>query len=291
MPCRLLCLMLMDSKSSLPQHILFNYHKLCGSTTLACGEMAIAATIILCSVLFLCALTPASMADYASECSEQNVTEYLTSTLTQECAESLESLEMRMLSMDPSDSFIPSSSDLDRACTAGCAGAYAGWLRGQCGDPFTARMLEGMCVFTADTATAGQRCRFAFPDAIENLRGEFEAIMACGIGMSDSSCLHACDAAMNSLIDRIGCCYQSLYNNTEFLHWLINDMSVVEAVEHLGRAPEWNLCVADLPPKCEMIERTVFSPPTTPRPSSAIGQYSIVTFNIILLAVLVSVVQ
>ena len=87
-----------------------------------------------------------------------------------------------------------------------------------------------------------QTCRTKMPpDAIENLRGEFEAIMACGIGMSDSSCLPACDAAMNSLIDRIGCCHQSLYNNTEFLHWLINGCSICSAqlaVQALSRSED-----------------------------------------------------
>lgn len=236
-----------------------------------------AAVMIASTVMFLCTLTPPSIANPV--CSEQNVTEYLTSTLTEKCVVSLGNLEMRMLNMETSDSFVPSLLDLDRACTTSCAGAYADWLREQCADPFTARMLEGMCVFTADTVTVGPRCRFAFPDAVENLGGKVNAVMTCGIGVSDSSCVPSCHAAMNLLIDEIGCCYQSLYNDTDFLHWLINDTSIVQAVGLLGRVPEWNLCVDDLPPQCEVIARPTM---TKPRPSSAI-RHSIATCTMLLI--------
>jgi hypothetical protein len=82
----------------------------------------------------------------------------------------------------------------------------------------------------------------------------------------------ACESAMNALLDKIGCCYQSLYNNTEFLQWLfnagvINDTTIVESVVNLGRAPEWNLCVDNLPTMCEVIA----APERTQTPLSSIS--------------------
>ncbi len=86
--------------------------------------------------------------------------------------------------------------------------------------------------------------------------------------------------AMNNLIGILGCCYQSLYNNTDFiLHLfdigLINQTEVM-SLEYLGRVTEWDACNFDVPPMCELITptRTVHSVPTSSSPkSSAISNY------------------
>lgn len=180
-----------------------------------------------------------------------------------------------------SPAFVPATSDLDTVCVQSCAGVFAEWLSSNCNDRFTARMLEGMCVFTKGTRSVGPRCRFAFPDAISDLRSDFQAVFSCGLGASPDSCPPACDGALNALIDQLGCCYQSLYNNTEFLRWLMvagftNGTAAVTAAENfgrapenLGRAPEWNLCVDNLPPRCEVIASPPNSSSASPPRSSS----------------------
>jgi hypothetical protein len=147
-------------------------------------------TAVLCSVLFLLAC-----ADICSTaCTEQEVEEYLMAALTPECVDSLTALQMRLSPPDATSgaaeplNFVPAISNLDTVCDGSCGGAYAVWLRDQCQDPFTARMLEATCVFTFGTASVVPRCRSAFPDAIGDLRGRFQDIFTCGLGSSPDTC-------------------------------------------------------------------------------------------------------
>lgn len=233
-----------------------------------------------CIVLFLSILLPCSVLGQAVKCTEQNKADFLQ-RLTRECAAGLTNLEMRGLPQRHTAAvFVPSASALNEVCCESCAGAYADWLRVECADPFAARMVEGMCIFTANTASAGPRCRFAFPDAVADLRGSFARVFSCVVGESPGTCPIGCKSAMTALIDDIGCCYPSLYNNTMFLKWmqntgLIND-TLVHSAEALGKAPEWNLCVTHLPPMCEVMQS---------EPSSALGIASFAIANLLFVCI------
>lgn len=237
---------------------------------------------MICTALLLSfLLLPSSVLSKVVICTQHDKAEFLQNQLTPECAAGLIALQMRLSpqGQPAPELFVPSASMLDTVCHGSCGGAYAEYLRGECDDPYAARMVEASCIFTADTASVGPRCRFAFPDAIDDLRGAFARVFSCGLGESQGSCPSGCKSAMNALIDNIGCCYPSLYNNTEFLIWmqdigLIND-TLVQSVQVLGKAPEWNLCVANIPPMCEMIRSE------QSEPSSAVGCMS---FTILFMA-------
>lgn len=138
-------------------------------------------------LLFLCVLLPCSVHGQVGTCTVQNKADFLQQ-LSRECTTGLTSLEMRRSPQASQELFVPSTSMLDAVCHESCGGAYAEWLRVQCDDPYTARMVEAMCIFTADTASVGTRCRYAFPDAVDNLRGAFARVFSCGVGES-SVCL------------------------------------------------------------------------------------------------------
>lgn len=192
----------------------------------------------------------------AVHCSSEKKEEYISNHLSKECGSGLQLLTQPGKQAS-SSLFIPSPSDLDAVCQLSCAGLYSTWLRNECQDPHSSRMVEAMCIFTSGTTKIGKRCRSAFPDASDNLQSIFSNALNCGIGNSPTSCPPNCHRAMNFLIDRLGCCYQSLYNNTDFILHLMDAGLINEtyftALKYLNKAAEWDTCNVRVPPMCELI--------------------------------------
>ena len=153
------------------------------------------------TLVLLCAVLRYSLAD---RCTSEKKEEYI-SNLSRDCTFGLIALQHH-IGKDSSDYFVPTTSDLDTVCQLSCGGVYSAWLRNDCEDPYSSRMVEAMCVFTSGTTNIGKRCRSAFPDASNNLRSIFSEVLTCGIGNSPKSCPPNCRVAMNNLIDTLGCC-------------------------------------------------------------------------------------
>lgn len=215
-------------------------------------------------------------------CSQKSVGKFMDNHLSSNCKSGLTNLQYPMLKTD--DNFVPfySSSDLDTVCQQNCGGKYSSWLVDSCDDRHTARMVEAMCVFTHETAQVGPRCRYSFPDAVYDLKGYFMNVLTCGLGGSPGSCPAKCRESMNTLIDLLGCCYQSMYNNTEFIQYLENtgkiNSTMAESLHFLNRVLEWEDCAISIPPMCEMI--TFDSPSSAPN-NSCFMISSIVFFTLI----------
>lgn len=112
-------------------------------------------------------------------CPQGNQTGFINSNLAEACGDALMRLQfmpsprpnITVPTLNPADLVSVSAQDLNRACTASCAGAYSMWLRDGCQDPYTARAIDVMCLSTAEsTVGIGSRCRFGFPDAIDTRR-------------------------------------------------------------------------------------------------------------------------
>lgn len=205
-------------------------------------------------------------------CPGDDIAEFMKSSLSPKCRESLTNLQYEGNREDKSVQFLPSTSDLDTVCQEDCAGIYTSWLRDACSDPYRARMVEAMCVFTAETTDIGPRCRYAFPDAIDSLNSYFSGVFNCGLGSPLGGCPDACREPMRELVDLLGCCYPSLYNNIDFSQYLENigliNSTIASGLDFLGKVPEWQLCEVSVPPQCENI---VFTPPTYQPVSVSVG--------------------
>ena len=107
--------------------------------------------------------------------------------------------------------------DLDNVCIESCGGNFADFLSSKsCNDSFGALTLEVFCTATNGDATIGPYCRFASGDFDQTI---FSVLMVC---YNSTICVPGCRDALIELKSRIGCCYQNLYNNTEYLMELAN---------------------------------------------------------------------
>ena len=224
-----------------------------------------------CGFLFiqfvLCAAFRLTAADHIEGCSLKERVEYISKNLSPECTSSLSALQQdRHGGREEQTSFVPATSDLDAVCQQSCGGLYSIWLQNECRDPYSSRMVEVMCVFTAGTTNIGQRCRSAFPDAIDGLHNIFSEVLTCGLGSDPNSCSPRCLTAMTTLISTLGCCYQSLYNNTDFTQYLLNigfiNMTHVTSLNYLAKASEWEVCNITRPPMCEFLRPKELIPAT-----------------------------
>ena len=230
----------------------------------------------------LAAIIPLCLADHPELCSSERQAQFIEGSLTDECASVLQRLKYRFPPPQPPPPtatssprptlFVPSTSDLDTACQESCSGAYSAWLRDTCEDPLTARSVDAMCVSTVETAQLGSRCRHAFPDAF-NGRALFFGVFSlcdfdpstgnCGSGERSSSAnLTKICPAFQNITDTLGCCYQSLYNDTSFVNYLeaegtINE-TMAEILLHFGQSPLWARCEIDSP-GCESLSSSSIS--------------------------------
>ena len=212
----------------------------------------------------LLVLVPALLLLHTSDgtpqlCPQQNRTLFLNS-LSEQCRGALSRLEYRVapLPLSPVTFNLTNATtaDLDTACQPSCAGAYASFLRDNCSDIYTARSVAAMC--EPSTGQMGPRCRKVFPDAI---RVDVDAIRGCNFTHIEQSDMSACPtkpnlcAFMSTAIDILGCCYNSVINNTDFNHYLLGRGQISEYVvgrhAEVGMSPMWHYCQITVPPKCE----------------------------------------
>ena len=209
-------------------------------------------------------------------CPREDRTKFI-STLEETCTGALTRLEFQPPPLPDSDVLLPpfkltevSDADLDIACQASCGGSYSKWLRDGCDDPYTARSIEVMCLHTSDTKTddIGPRCRFAFPDAFDSRVMFLNVIANCNFSTPDvcvaeidgnansqanNSNFDVC-AALGDIADTFGCCYNPIFNDTQFSHFLAGNGllsdSKLENNISIGMSPAWDLCMIDVPATC-----------------------------------------
>ena len=141
--------------------------------------------------------------------------------------------------------------DLDNVCIDSCGGMFADFLASEnCNDTLGAITLEVFCTPTNGGAAIGPYCRFASGDLDQTI---FNAILACDNG---TTCASGCRNALIELKSRIGCCYQNLYNNTEYLTELLNTQFLPQfAFDRLQLLNDplgnpWDACNVNAPQEC-----------------------------------------
>ena len=133
--------------------------------------------------------------------------------------------------------------DLDNVCINSCGGMFADFLASEnCNDTLGAVTLEVFCTPTNGGAAIGPYCRFASGDLDQTI---FNAFLACDNG---TTCASGCRNALIELKSQIGCCYQNLYNNTEYLTELMNTQLLQLLNDPLGNP--WDACNVNAPQEC-----------------------------------------
>ena len=100
-------------------------------------------------------------------------------------------------------------------CTDDCGGIYSKYLELPCNGPLQAELVRLTCTATNGSATAGNVCHYASPTPNGSPQVLTE-ISSCDNVTSDSSCTPGCRQMLNNLKAEIGCCFQNVYNNTQY---------------------------------------------------------------------------
>ena len=151
---------------------------------------------------------------------------------------------------------------LDVACSENCGGELSNWLLNQCNDSAGAAGLFYWCLNTDGTAGNNSRCRYATPpyfDAMASLGGAVPCFVA---NATDHPCPSGCAMALMGLAE-LGCCYQSLYNNTDYLQGILNAGSLTQpqfqALRGLSNPLLWAACQVT-PPAMECTNQGIDFP-------------------------------
>ena len=142
---------------------------------------------------------------------------------------------------------------LDIVCNATCGGALDQYLRTTCNDPQSSELLQLYCTPTFGGATVGPRCRLASADLLKP--STISDLQSCN-DTSGRACSSTCREALINLKSQLGCCYQSMYNNSVLLNVLVDAGLIttnnLQTFEYLRRPTNdiWTLCNVTVPQKC-----------------------------------------
>ena len=138
-------------------------------------------------------------------------------------------------------------------CTENCAGTLSRREVENCQADFESALLANFCLQT--NASLGDRC------AVVLLRSEnapfFTNAATCfSYDPEVGECPAGCQAALRVLTENLGCCYQSFYNDTRFLDYLLVTGEAIDLSERgffalLGSDDFWRACDIPLIEKCD----------------------------------------
>lgn len=159
-------------------------------------------------------------------------------------------------------------SALENACNLECGGAFATYLTSTCNDSFTAELLELYCTFTNGTSTLGSYCRLTALDVFN--KSLLRDLFLCHPITPGVLCSPVCKQLLLEVKSQLGCCYQSLFNNSAILDNLHNS-NFLPVVQYYGlqrlREPTFNVwMVCNVPPP-EQCKTSPFSSMIPPSPN------------------------
>ena len=216
----------------------------------------------------------------ADTCDTAAVNQYVVSNLDSNCTASLD------IALYASVSVTIRDVALDTICTESCAGKLADWLLNDCDNTFNSTSLYYLCLQTASSATVGRYCQYSIPPLF-NADGEILALFqACEtVVQQQQLCTDQCAIQLQNFANQLGCCYQSLYNNTEFVQGAADIGELAPAdiskLQIIGNQLLWSACSVTLPDKCTAES---FDFPMTDRSVRVIPQLSVLTILALMLA-------
>ena len=154
-------------------------------------------------------------------------------------------------------------------CTDDCGGIFSKYLEFPCNAPLAAELVRLTCTPTNGSATVGNVCHYASPNAIDPPQVLAE-LSLCDNVTSDSSCTPGCREMLTMLKAEVGCCFQNVYNNTpyglqqfrDFTQFLTqNQLDSIEKLTNPDSNP-WKICEIDPPQICSA---PLFKVPPSPQ--------------------------
>ena len=177
-------------------------------------------------------------------CPEGDVDSLFSTSLPENCPESL-------FTIVNSTALSPGLDDvLDVFCTQECGGTIASALRTHCSDNYFTNGLYYFCLGTANSASVGSRCRYALPPQY-NLTSYL--IQCISVATETTSCPDDCSQVLEKISADIGCCYNSIYNNSAPFPVLAEDETILDEPTEaqfriVGNPQFWSTCGVNLPP-------------------------------------------
>lgn len=143
---------------------------------------------------------------------------------------------------------------LDTVCIARCGGVLNQYLATTCNDPSSSLLLELYCTPILGGAAAGPQCRFASPD-ISNISTVIDDVVrSCNITTASAhTCTAECREGLINLKSELGCCYQSMYNDSLLIKTLSDagflTEKAVKTIEYLRNplVDIWTTCRVKVP--------------------------------------------
>ena len=221
----------------------------------------------------------------AGTCTPTDVNTYIANNLPLSCAISLGNALYANITSPGKDGLLAIT------CTESCSGRLANWLLGQCGGTFNASSLYLLCLQTSNTASVGRYCQYGIPpvyNADLQIRNVF---LACVNVISSGLCTDGCANELQTFANQLGCCYQSLYNNTFFFKAAaaIGELAQedVSELQTLGTSRLWSLCSVTPPSNCTTES---FGVPTGTSPNggsvNAFSQVTVISLVVIAAAII-----
>lgn len=199
-------------------------------------------------LLILFTVTLAWCQPNAGTCNTAAVTQYVQDNLDFNCAISL----TPALNTSNSVSMSVRDEALSTICTETCAGKLADWLINNCNSKFNSTSLYYLCLQTGNRATVGRYCQYSIPPLFDADQEISTLFQACGD--VQLQCTDQCALQLQNLANQLGCCYQSLYNNTDYLQEAaaIGELAPadVTALQIVGNQMLWSACSVTPPGKC-----------------------------------------
>ena len=154
---------------------------------------------------------------------------------------------------------------LANVCNDDCGGIFSKFLELPCNSPIGAENLRVTCTPTNGTAAVGNFCHFALPLTPLVI---FNELSSCDNVSSDTSCSPGCRETLVKLKSQLGCCLQTVYNNTIydaelFLEGGFLTQSQFENLQRLITPDSnlWTICEVKPPERCGA---PLFKPPAPP---------------------------
>lgn len=168
----------------------------------------------------------------------------LPSSLPESCQESLFTI-VNSTALSPGLDNV-----LDVFCTQECGGTIASSLRTHCSDNYFTNGFYYFCLGTNNSAIVGSRCRYAFPPQYNLTSYLIKCVSAAA---ETTSCPEGCSQVLEMISADIGCCYNSIYNNTTPFPILAEDETILDeptnAQFRIVAEPQfWLSCGVSLPP-------------------------------------------
>ena len=193
-----------------------------------------------------------SLSAAQSTCTDQQISDYIVQQLPASCGLNLGTVFN--FSVEVQQSVLNDA--LDVVCSENCGGQFSKWLLNNCDDALGGLGLYYWCLDPGNTAQIS-RCRYAVDPYFDTESFFNTTAFPCyTASLSAGSCPNGCNQALTSLVTATGCCFQGLYNNTEYFQALVgggfarqDDLPVVQG---LFSRDLWRVCQVTPPSECTM---------------------------------------